>query len=369
MNVGITSLLEKGSGPKELCAALGVKTRPLAALSRALATIKRVGSEVPPDLLGGGLLDLLSHRMRELLGYDGQPQVKIAEVPGPISRFADQSEFKPARNSTFPGNSEPGRSAAKGSGALTPALPRRHSFPAMLESPSIPVPADPVTSFEFPVAAQPHEPLLPEVSGRKRGPGPPGAGGATAPKWAREPVPSLLAEKLGEYWELNRLQQSSGKNLNRQAIPGGNNQAPGDFPLLWPPSAPIARSRPEIAGQPADRRISSLRAEASIPGGKSQVSEDLQPPWPNSAQTPRSWPEITGHQAARRISSLGAEASSHRAVQTVNSSAPDKVEIQNIFNIEIGAASSRGEGWADNLSERIADLLREQALQHGIDIT
>ncbi len=369
MNVGISSLLEKGSGPKELCAALGVKTRPLAALSRALATIKRVGSELPPDLLGGDLLALLSHRMRELLGYDGQPRVTIAEVPGPISRFADQSEFKPAPNSTFPGNSEPGRAAAKGSGAVTPALPGRHSFPAMLDSQGIPVPADPFPSFEFPAAAQPHEPLLPEVTGRKRGPGPPYAGGATAPKRAGEPVSSLLAEKLGEYWELNRLHQNSGKNLNRQAIPGGNSQAPGDFPPLWSPSAPIARSRPEIGGQQTDRRISWLRAEVSSPGGNSQVPEDFQRAWPNSAQPPRSWPEITGQQAARRISSLGTEASSYRAVQTVNTSAPEKVEIQNIFNIEIGAASSRGEGWADNLSEQIADLLREQALQHGIDIT
>jgi len=52
--------------------------------------------------------------------------------------------------------------------------------------------------------------------------------------------------------------------------------------------------------------------------------------------------------------------------QTVRSSASEKVEIQNTFHIEV---KSEGDRTTTELSERIADILREQALQHGIDIT
>ena len=55
--------------------------------------------------------------------------------------------------------------------------------------------------------------------------------------------------------------------------------------------------------------------------------------------------------------------------QTVHSDLPEKVEIQNVFNINMKAQDNGIGNSTMELSEKIADILREQAIQHGIDIT
>jgi len=143
----------------------------------------------------------------------------------------------------------------------------------------------------------------------------------------RQAAASILVEKLREYWRLSQQEQASGRDSYR-----------------------FADAEKEEGGN-----------TASLPAS------------PLSALAQRSWPEMMGHQVARKIRSLasgqGASNSLKCARQTIHSDLPEKVEIQNVFNLEVKTEGGGGTGSTEDLSERIADILRDQALHHGIDIT
>lgn len=323
MSAGIASFLAKGTGPRELRSALRLKTKRLGALLQALDTVKTVRAELPHNVLGGDLLELLSNRMRELLQNEEEARTAVAAVLVRRSRFTDRTAFVRPPKSAFPLNSEPGRSSAGGLAAWKPVLQERDPFPALPASQSIVLAAAPFAPPQQQDISQADRQPVRAASDNNRNWFPLDKGQVMTRKRSGEMVRSLLAAKLQEYWELGWPQETSKKDSN------------------------------QISGA----------------GAKSETSTAPQSPWHLAAQAPRSWPEITAQQVGRRIQSLAAGASSGHALQTINSSSPDKVEIQNIFNIEVKTEGGRGPGFADDLSERIANILREQALQHGIDIT
>jgi hypothetical protein len=136
---------------------------------------------------------------------------------------------------------------------------------------------------------------------------------------------NVLVKKLREYWQL-----------------AGHAQSPDR-----------ASTPPPVAMQPE-----GTKGAQPLPGTT------------GTGASPGRWPEVTGRQLARKLDDAAASApgSFKRVQQTVHDT-PEKVEIQNIFNVEVRADGGRAAGFSDDFSESIADLLREQAIQHGIDLT
>jgi hypothetical protein len=84
----------------------------------------------------------------------------------------------------------------------------------------------------------------------------------------------------------------------------------------------------------------------------------------------RRWPEATGQWLTERIAETSdqEQAATSRAGLSQIVDKTRNVEISNIFNIDVKMQND-GHMPSDNLSEKIAAILREQAMQHGIDIT
>lgn len=323
MSASIASFLRKGTGPKELRSTLRLKIGSIGALLQALSTLKSMRAEVPRSVLGGDLLGLLSDRMRALLQNEEQSPVTADVMPVRRSRFSGQNDFVRQPESPFSLSAEREKGEANRFATLT-SLPQGHgSIPALPASHSIVSSAEPFTPPQFQETSRSELQSAPMVPGLNHNPLSSSEVEVTVRRQSREAARSLLAKKLQEYWELSKPQQPSEK---------------------------------------ASSQTTSTEAKSKTPA-------TTHPPWHPTTQAPRSWPELTAQQVAQRIRSLGASTSSSRVLQTVNSNPPEKVEIQNVFNIEVKAGAERGTGSADDLSERIADILGEQALQHGIDIT
>jgi hypothetical protein len=90
----------------------------------------------------------------------------------------------------------------------------------------------------------------------------------------------------------------------------------------------------------------------------------------SSVRTAPTWPEQVGQQAALQAQQFlarpGQNGSSRRVVGQLDAGS-DKVEIQNVFNLEV--QDGDGTRSTADLADTLADILREQAMQHGIDVT
>ena len=136
------------------------------------------------------------------------------------------------------------------------------------------------------------------------------------------PLPeSRLSTGLQEYWQLNKHQQSNALHEDGPRGPTphgatGFSQTSHIFP---------ERSLAELTGQPLLDKIDALTFGLAV--RKAGVNQPA----------------------------------------TNNSDLLPHVEIQNTFHVEVKNGPA-GLGFGD-LSDKVADILREQALQHGIDIT
>jgi hypothetical protein len=95
------------------------------------------------------------------------------------------------------------------------------------------------------------------------------------------------------------------------------------------------------------------------------------PDFPDGVRGAHAWPEMIGSALAERIhasvAGQGSPLPSTSQPQTPPpSNSGERVEIQNVFHIAVNAD---GAGAMPELSETLADILRQQAIQHGIDIT
>ncbi|MGH9751400.1 MAG: hypothetical protein ACREA2_01330 [Blastocatellia bacterium] len=351
----VAAILEKGRRPRELLSALRAKTKPLGALPRSLDALKTARVELPQNVLGGDLLGLFSNRMRELLRGDEQRADGAGEARVSNTKFADQTEFARSLAAPFSPNSESTKAREGGFTAIEAAIQRGVSIPTPPDSRYINASRDPFTPPRFQAASRREWITTRDVAVRGRGSFPPGAGPATARRRGGEAARSLLAEKLQEYWELNKSRQGAEKDSRPTA---GAATAPGV----------------SITQGPDGEKDSRPTAGAATEGEPPAVPDPSRLPTaqPRTTRTPQSWPEITARQLARKLRSSTADISSSRATQTMKSDAagsPEKVEIQNVFNIEVKPAKGGGDAFTEDLSERLSDILLEQALQHGIDIT
>lgn len=79
---------------------------------------------------------------------------------------------------------------------------------------------------------------------------------------------------------------------------------------------------------------------------------------------PRAWPTSVGREVSQKLRSF---ADVNVPLKSRLSSAPGR-QIQNVFNIEVNHANHESSNF-DDLGDRLAQILHEQALQHGIDVT
>jgi hypothetical protein len=175
----------------------------------------------------------------------------------------------------------------------------------------------------------------------------------------------------------------SKSSAHPQAKPGEAKAAPDrrSFNLLMTQTQPQGLGRPHSESvlvkqlrcywQLAEPETDSS-SPPDTPGMEGRSRPD--PSWPLPALNPsptRTWPDLIDQMAARKITHLQhhAHSSGEQSQQTVHADSPENVEIRNVFNIALPGHSDRHHQADTQLAETIADILREQALQHGIDIT
>jgi len=375
MDTAISGFLLKGTGPAQLRTDLRRKTKVVRTYLAALAAIGMVPAKIPEGILGGDIFGVMSEPLRELLQVSKEPENNRETIRKARSRFTDGAEISGEnRIGEFPASSElaeEGRSrfnpsqfmppqqdtsfsrpdwSETGQEAGTPFAPLqvRTSYEPALESEiaSQFIPPQQDTSFPrsdwsetrqeagtpftpLPVQASSELALESEFTQLQAGVLSDGQEETTAerPSHRGQAVPPLLVQKLDEYWQLSQPQAAL--NQGPQFSSAGNETA----------SSSVAPQSPTWFTPPA-----------SSP-----------------------WPEMMGRQTAEKIRRMladpGPAGSSRQVQQTLNKDLPEKVEIQNVFNIEM----KRDRHWdvdsTTTLSDTIADIMREQALQHGIDIT
>lgn len=86
---------------------------------------------------------------------------------------------------------------------------------------------------------------------------------------------------------------------------------------------------------------------------------------PEQRNASRPWPNLAGRDVSDKLRSFNTANPLQKSARL--SSQPDR-QIQNVFNIEVNHANQHVSNY-DELGDRIAQILHEQALQHGIDVT
>ena len=355
MNSGINKfkgILAKMDGPPQLRSSLRRSTRPIASVLSSVDGVEAVKARMPAAIIGGAVLTLLSSRLRRLLEERDQSGAVVSQASYKNRASASLAEGSAAGrghqpltaghaigrrkldNNPRPSDSR-GRSwehvggdhnaailsqpllrAAHGESETVFDLPRGmgttgeavHAFPSLLNE------AGSLSDFSAGVPGRNKRLSFSGVSQR------------AARKSETQRHASLFVSELKEYWELS---------LSKEAITHNSDQAHS------------ARS-----SEPA----AALHRQHSENGPAAQ----------------RRWPELIGGDVARKAR---AAASDHRhdqsnaqVRQTMRTDSADKVEIQNVFNIEV-KADGNGTASIEDLAEKITDILHEQALQHGIDVT
>ena len=117
----------------------------------------------------------------------------------------------------------------------------------------------------------------------------------------------------------------------------------------------IAETRATAHVQPQASLAEVLAARPGFP-----VSESDQ------RTAPRTWPTLAAAGVSEKLRAFSSI--SHPASKPNRLNSKSDGQVQNVFNIEVKNANQFAPDY-DDLGERIAQILQEQALQHGIDIT
>lgn len=373
MRTSINRFLTKATGPTRLRSALSQKTKPMSALLGKIDVASTVRAEVPKSVLGGDILALMSEQLRQAILYSGQ----------------DESATDDAPKSQFRLEPQPGSIAGRAEAGTSPQ-------PLSAERSADPFPESGTESRKqemgFPTPA-------PDVASAERWP-------SALPKAGK-----AVRKKLQEYRQLTQQERTAEPVPGFSDSPGEQGRkAAAPFPESTPGAVPEA-SWSGLESDAASGRVTPLSSTGktdSVEGSEPQnitpvLVEKLREYWQlsrpenpsekvstypggpitdrdNAASFPAitrhapiqtSWPEMTGRQVAEKIDSFisgrGAPGLARSVRQVIQSDLPEKVEIQNVFNIQVKSEESREN--SRDLSEKIADILHEQALQHGIDVT
>jgi hypothetical protein len=308
----LNNLLGTLTGPRRLRSALRQKTVALSSLLVALDSPAELRGRIPAAVFGGDVFGVMSSQLRAAL---------IVPPPPPVS---------PARGE---------RRRLNGSSANPAFKDFQNSFPLLSEMPDSSVQwadsnhdAAPITTLAKPERLTDQRlvrqflPLEKEISRNGIDASLPGEASemprqspvqpAISPTTKSLPLTPALVSCLNRYWQAVREGRDTG-DLHSQ-------------PLTEPPantvSFPVADSEQRTA--------------------------------------PRAWPTSVGRDVSQKLRSV---TDLNAPLKSRLSSAPDR-QIQNVFNIEVNHANHQSSNF-DDLGDRLAQILHEQALQHGIDVT
>jgi hypothetical protein len=316
----VNSSLLNGTGPTRFRSQLRHATRPLSTLLTAISSSSAtVRVKLPATIFGGDILSFMSRQLTELL--------EVAPVSEPVV----VNRSRPTRQSSMPDNTRDVSRA--GLTDLVTSLHKPHSFPEQLESfasrrefastPAVPETAG--VSFLTSVAGDSQsrssfaslpniahegfqfvsEPGGPQARRNQNGNG----------------ESALLEKKLRQYWQLAQEERNHQQSFNQA-------------------------NATEVSSQPAVPVVT----ESSV-----------------DAFNSRSWHGALGREISRKARLASAQLPGPTA-NNMSQRSTEKVEIQNVFNIEVKNQTDSTRGF-DDLADRIAEILNEQALQHGIDVT
>ena len=80
------------------------------------------------------------------------------------------------------------------------------------------------------------------------------------------------------------------------------------------------------------------------------------------------WPALSGQELAQRMQAFVSGDLPKEGSRSVRTSEGNRVEVSNTFHIQVGATGNTS-SLSQELSDQVAEILRSQAIQHGIDIT
>jgi hypothetical protein len=304
--------LLRASGPARLRADLRGMTRPVRRYRERFGMLAAVHTQIPRAVMGDDLLDLLSKELRSAI--EQEPQQRAAVVDERRTRSA-----------------------------LLPPLAngQAHGFPALPAT-------SPATRFAptTDAASAPSNPAWLD---------------ATPPNAARDPFGPVPGAGQGA-----RMEDIAHTRATGGTPPGAMHQ--GDVPArrAAAPDTALARSvraywRSEGATPPA-----ANRAENGVPERDRQRQPVPSPDDP-AAPAARAWPEQTANTLMERMASFVAGRAPSTASGTPTNGAGRTPEPA------APPPSVRRATWdttasLDDLGEHMADILREQATQHGIDL-
>lgn len=320
MNTGFLLFQITASGPSQLRTTLRRAVRAAITSIPDARSIRDLHSSIPEELLGGELLGILSRSVRRLIENSGTSAKGTREAEAPAM---------------MPWQSQIGGNPASAS-SLTTALPQHKESRAwqaqvLRENAS----RTGASKAQDDLRQRAESAPFMEAPQRRRA----SAVAESLRDVTSIPAPAGLTEKLSkrvrprqaslslalkQYFEIVQ-QNSSASSQNPQTIPVLNSE----------------KTSVPVSGVPENR------------------------------PRPKSWPDITGAEAARRISSLGEQSpsqiSSSRVKNTVRLQQPDRINIRNVFQIQVQGNPNERDLLQRDLAQNLADLLREQAMQYGID--
>lgn len=308
----LTNVLGTLTGPRRLRSALRHKTVAISSLLVALNGPTELRARIPAAVFGGDIFGVMSSQLRDALVVPintATPRLKHVRrrsIAAPaFAAFNDPSNPFPLFSERLKRSTQWTNSSHDVAAVATPA----QSLPS-LEQRSV----NPFSPLETQISRREIEEILFDQSQSSVKPLLEAAE-RSGTRWL--PVTPPLVSSLNRYWQA----------AVREARDSGHSHSQH---LAESPADPVSFT-------PAD----SEQRTAS-PAWPATVGRDV-------SQKLRSFTELKVPRKSRL------------------SSAPDR-QIQNVFNIEVNHANSHSSNF-DDLGDRLAQILHEQALQHGIDVT
>ena len=311
----LTNFLGTLTGPRRLRSALRRKTTPIHSLLAALDGPTELGATIPAAVFGGDIFGVMSSQLREALIVPPPP------TP-PVSNRQRKHSFPSGSNPVVKHSenlvtladwlkqstlpSEPLTAISKKTLSLNQNTTAQNSDVSSLGPQASRLPGT-ATGFLRYQAGE-----TPAVPGKSTTELP---ASSTAKRFPT--VAPTLVNSLNRYWASTSARQSTSHTATERPVTESLAN-PVDFPVT----------------EPEQRTVSS--------------------PWPTSV----------GRDVSQKLRSF---ADVNHPLKSRLSSAPDG-RIQNVFNIEVNEANHQSSSF-DDLGDRLAQILHEQALQHGIDVT
>jgi hypothetical protein len=307
---GLNSVVRAMTGPRRLRLALKQKTAPVRTFIEALEGPSELRARIPVSVFGGDIFGVMSQQLREALVFAPPAATSVSK---PHRRRALLSSDNPL--SQYSKNSLP---------------PLAHG---VNQSTLLSEPVDNAST------ARKIEPLTLEPSVRV----------LSLPETQVSPVEHSAAS----FFRAAETAAISGKQANQlTTLSKQRRGTPGESALV----SSLKRywnSIREIRGSNQTTLLTESLSQKSV----------VHVPEPEQPAAPRAWPSLAGRDVSAKLKSL-----SNSPLQATRQNSRPDPQVQNVFNISVNHANQPAQNY-DDLGERIAEILHEQALQHGIDVT